>query len=233
MFQTVRHWWGGGRGKVTARLFLFEFAVVVIGILIAQVLAGWVQDRAAMSHMEKERASLLKELSFRAAVAQGWRQAIPCIDSRMRDIMISLGEGRPLSPEQMHRPGLYTIGGPPLNENIMMLLAERHGDAEAVRFRYNDEQVKKLDDKIFKMTDEWKGLALANPANGPVGPGDRLEARKSAAGIRAALRGMLIDTENILEDARFLGVSPSTRPDFRLIRNCADLWLSDRSHPNL
>ena len=136
--------------------------MVVIGILIAQVLAGWVQDRAAMSLMEKERASLLKELSFRAAVAQGWRQAIPCIDSRMRDIMISLGEGRPLSPEQMHRPGLYTIGGPPLNENIMMLLAERHGDAEAVRFRYNDEQVKKLDDKIFKMT-EMSGKDLPLP----------------------------------------------------------------------
>jgi hypothetical protein len=29
MFQTVRHWLIGGRGKVTARLFLFEFLVVV------------------------------------------------------------------------------------------------------------------------------------------------------------------------------------------------------------
>ena len=38
MFQTVRHWWGSGRGKVTGRLFLFELLVVVIGVLIAQ---GW------------------------------------------------------------------------------------------------------------------------------------------------------------------------------------------------
>ena len=230
MFQTVRHWWTGGRGKVTARLFLFEFAVVVIGILIAQ--AGWVQDRAAISNMEKERASLLKEVSFRAAVAEGWRRAIPCIDDRMRDIMISLAEGRQLSPKQLDRPGLYTIGGPSLNESIMILLAERYGETDAVTFRYNDEQVRKLDDKILKMTDDWKGLALANPANGPVAAGDRLEARKSAAGIRAALRGMLIDTENIIGDAQALGVSPSTRPDFRLIRNCADLWQTDRTHPD-
>ena len=42
MFQTVRHWWGSGRGKITARLFLFELLVVVIGVLIAQMLAGYV-----------------------------------------------------------------------------------------------------------------------------------------------------------------------------------------------
>jgi hypothetical protein len=39
VFQTVRHWWGSGRGKVTARLFLFELFVVIAGVLIAQGLA--------------------------------------------------------------------------------------------------------------------------------------------------------------------------------------------------
>ena len=45
MFQTVRHWWGNGRGKVTARLFAFELLVVVAGVLIAQALADIVQGR--------------------------------------------------------------------------------------------------------------------------------------------------------------------------------------------
>jgi hypothetical protein len=35
----VRHWWGSGRGKVTARLLLFELFVVIAGVLIAQGLA--------------------------------------------------------------------------------------------------------------------------------------------------------------------------------------------------
>lgn len=29
MFRTVRHWWSEGSGQHTARLFLFEFVVVV------------------------------------------------------------------------------------------------------------------------------------------------------------------------------------------------------------
>ena len=46
MFHAVRQWWGSGRGKITARLFAFEFLVVVAGVLTAQALANWVADRA-------------------------------------------------------------------------------------------------------------------------------------------------------------------------------------------
>ena len=46
MFHAVRQWWWAGRGQATARLFLFEFLVVVAGVLTAQALANWVADRA-------------------------------------------------------------------------------------------------------------------------------------------------------------------------------------------
>jgi len=45
MFRTVRHWWHGGDGKTTARLFVFELFVVVAGVLIAlgaeQLVSNW------------------------------------------------------------------------------------------------------------------------------------------------------------------------------------------------
>ena len=49
MFQAIRHWWDSGRGKITTRLFLFEFVVVVAGVLTAQALAEWVHDRAEIA----------------------------------------------------------------------------------------------------------------------------------------------------------------------------------------
>ena len=36
MFHAVRQWWSRGRAKVTARLFLFEIVVVMVGVLLAQ-----------------------------------------------------------------------------------------------------------------------------------------------------------------------------------------------------
>ena len=49
MFRTVRHWWSEGSGQHTARLFVFEFVVVVAGVLVAQGLANWVQQQAENS----------------------------------------------------------------------------------------------------------------------------------------------------------------------------------------
>ena len=54
MFHTVRRWWGNERGKVTTRLFLFEFVVVVAGVLTAQALASWVTDRVERRAVNEE-----------------------------------------------------------------------------------------------------------------------------------------------------------------------------------
>ena len=52
MFQAVRHWWGSGRGRVTARLLVFELLVVVIGVaLYAALLLGGHQWLIGVSPM--------------------------------------------------------------------------------------------------------------------------------------------------------------------------------------
>ena len=61
MFQAVRHWWGGGRGKITARLFLFELFVVVAGVLIAQALAAYVQQRSDLAR--RKRSGLASDMN--------------------------------------------------------------------------------------------------------------------------------------------------------------------------
>jgi hypothetical protein len=63
MFHTVRHWWGSGNGKVTARLFLFELFVVIAGVLIAQGLASYAQRQSSLGQMKSERARVRNELT--------------------------------------------------------------------------------------------------------------------------------------------------------------------------
>ena len=83
MFQTVRHWWGNGRGKVTARLFAFELLVVVAGVLIAQALADIVQDRAEFAKMQSERSRVRYELTSVHNAFRSWEAALPCLNQRM------------------------------------------------------------------------------------------------------------------------------------------------------
>ena len=53
MFHAVRQWWGEGCGKATARLFAFEFLVIVAGVLVAQALANWVAERGQRAEGER------------------------------------------------------------------------------------------------------------------------------------------------------------------------------------
>jgi len=86
MFQAVRNWWGSGRGKVTLRLFLFEFVVVVAGVLTAQALANWVADRAEMRAVNEEDKRVRYEIGRARQVARVWAAATPCLVQRVERV---------------------------------------------------------------------------------------------------------------------------------------------------
>ncbi len=83
IFQAVRRWWGSGRSKVIARLFAFEFVVVMAGVLAAQALANSVQHRADLGRMEVERARVRYELETAYSINQAWNRAVPCLNERL------------------------------------------------------------------------------------------------------------------------------------------------------
>ena len=100
MFRTVRHWWNDGRGKITVRLFVFEFVVVVVGVLVAQALANWVQGRAAIREMEQAKARSAHEIAQSLEVALIWQAAVPCLRERPGRSAPAIRHGRPCA----HRP---------------------------------------------------------------------------------------------------------------------------------
>ena len=113
MFQAVRQWWSGGRGKVTARLFLFEFAVVVVGVLTAQGLASWVADRAEQRSVGEEDKRVRYEIGRTRQVARLWSAATPCLMSESRlslaeppraSRLPSMNYGRPASSATQSSP---------------------------------------------------------------------------------------------------------------------------------
>ena len=77
MFQAVRRWWGSGRGKVTTRLFLFEFVVVVAGVFTAQALASWLSDRAEDRAIHEENERIRFEIGRARQNALVWLAATP------------------------------------------------------------------------------------------------------------------------------------------------------------
>ena len=231
MFQTVRHWWGSGRGKLTARLFLFELLVVVAGVLIAQELAGYVQRQSSLGQMESERARVRNELISVHSVFQTWHAAIPCLDRRLADIM----KAASLAPGELRRPQFQTtIYAPPTTE-VMDLIAKRYGVEEKNRLDWIAQNSSVASAVTMSMVARWGRLMLIDPTNGTVTTADRTEARLAAADIRAQLRAMDVLSTDATRLLREMGIHARNQddPQYGPARSCAAIWASGRLDPPL
>ncbi len=231
MFQAVRQWWGNGRGKLTARLFLFELFVVIAGVLIAQGLAGYAQRRSSLGQMESERVRVRDELTSVHSVFQTWHAAIPCLDRRMTDIM----KGTSLASSDFRRPQFQTpIYAPPTTE-VMDLIARHHGAEEKNRLDWIAQNIGYASTVAVAMITRWGRLMLVDPTNGAVTTADRIEARLAAADIRAQLRAMDVLSTDATRLLGKMGIHARNQndPQYGPAKGCAAIWRSGRVDPPL
>lgn len=234
MFQTVRHWWESGTGKVTARLFAFEFIVVVTGVLVAQALANWAQERAALIAMNEAKDRAEFEIRDNMHVAKVYLTAIPCFEDRMREVMRDASIG-PIDRQLAVRPSLKSSGLTKIADQSALLLRKEDGGRWSNVFDSLVRNVADLEGRSSKVADEWGKIVLAETGSGEVGIGDRLAAREAAANILAHLRGMRINSNNILESGSKLGLKPHSlsESEYGPAKSCSAIWESGRSDPPL
>ena len=232
MFHAVREWWSNGRAKRSLGLFVFEFGVVVAGVLVAQSVANYVQERSARDRMRNAWVVSRKQVAAASFVALGWKRAAQCLDTRMDQIMRAVARGEEVPSSQLVRPSLRGARMLLPDDESMLLLARLLGDAEAVGLRRASGNMNTLIAHTDGIAQAWEGLILIDPRYGPVGDDDRAQARLSAARIKAHLTGLQINASNIILSAQGIGVAADPA-GMRLIRNCEDLWLSGQTIPSV
>ena len=86
MFRTVRYWWSEGSGQRTARLFVFEFVVVVAGVLVAQGLGHSAHDRGVDRQVTEESAQIVYQIGRTQQYDKVLSVAAPCLRARITDL---------------------------------------------------------------------------------------------------------------------------------------------------
>lgn len=232
MFKAVRDWWRSARPRHSARLFVFEFAVVLAGVLAAQALADWAHERSALETMEHSRARTEAEIRADLHDALIWKAAAPCFRDRMHEVMVQAADG-PIDAALEARPSIKTLYFTPISDETSLLMRRRYGDVHAHLLDMLRFNIDSLNNRAGRAATAWGRLALAASANGAVSVGDRLAAREAAAEILSELRGIAIVTDNVLKYGQELGLEPdgSEEPGFGPARSCAAIWKSGRSDP--
>lgn len=224
MFQAVRLWWGDGRGKSTARLFAFEFVVVMAGVLAAQWLSNLAESRSAQRRLDAALERIERDAGYNMAAAQVWRKAAPCLDERMTLIMRSASAGTALRPMDWRRPSIRMGYFDPLSEADDLLLRERGQKELADTIQQFDSSVNVMSQRLREMTDRWTAFELLDPANGPILREDRVEARHNASAIRTNLKGIAVGAESLLLFGKSLGAEAIYDPGERMPRDCNEIW---------
>jgi hypothetical protein len=228
MFQTVRHWWHGGRGKVTARLFMFEFLVVVAGVLTAQALANWVADRAEQRAVNDEDLRVRYDIGRARQVARVWLAATPCLEARVNDVIRKASSDRALEPDDFSPPRFIGYTVEPFSPDMNREFHDRLGTDRVENYAVVTAATVTLVDTYRDVRRGWDRFALLDPSLGPASDADRSTVRDVAVQLRsqlALIRGSAemiestaarLDIRPLKSDADFGAVMPAT--------SCAEIW---------
>lgn len=232
MFRAVRQWWGSGRAKATARLFLFELCVVVIGVLIAQGIANWVSARAEMRAIAEENERVRYEIGRARNTAQVWLAATPCLIERVEAVIRTTNAGGPLRPEDFDAPRFTGYTVEPLSDDMHRSLLARYGVVVIDNYGLLSGATAALNDHAQDVRRDWGRFALLDPSLGAASPADRATVRDVAVQVRFGLQRIEQLAGTIDMTAAALDIPPS-RSDavggsITPVRDCSEIWRTGR-----
>jgi hypothetical protein len=232
MFHAVRRWWSGGRGKVTARLFLFEFLVVVAGVLTAQALANWVADRAEQRAVSEEDKRVRYEIGRARQVARIWAAATPCLVQRVERVARQASTNDPIDPGQLKVPTFIGYTVEPFSPDMNREFHDRFGNERVDNYAVVTAASTTLVNSYRDVRRGWDRFALLDPALGPSSAADRATVRDIAVQLRSQLELIRASAEMIESTAASIQIQPLTsEADFGAavpVTSCAEIWRTGR-----
>lgn len=232
MFHTVRRWWGNERGKVTTRLFLFEFVVVVAGVLTAQALASWVTDRVEQRAVNEEDERVRYEIGRTRQVARVWSASVPCLVERVESIARQASTNGPVDVAELKPPRFIGYTVEPLSPDMNREFHDRFGNERVDNYIVVASASATLLNTYRDVRTGWNRFALLDPALGRPSAADRTTVRDVAVQLRSQLDLIRTAAEMIETTAAGLDIPPlKSDADFGAVEpvtNCNEVWRAGR-----
>ena len=202
--ETFQRWRRDLRPARLAGLFLFEFVVVLLGVLAAQWVADWAEDRRLTREAEVQFAQARDAGIRLAQVADYWSKVSPCMVDRAAQIARLAAAGGTMSAAEIGRPALPTGQMPTWDEAVRRAAYARFGDEKMGVIANLEVGVEITMDTSRLIRDGWSTFALLDPANGTPTDADRANVRLAAIRVMDYVR--LMRANGVAEEMEILGV---------------------------
>lgn len=240
MFAAMREGLGtashGKRARRTLGLFIFEFFVVVLGVLAAQGLEEWAKQRGHQRHVDQELERLRTSYANTVRSADVWRSALPCLRTRIELLMRAAATGAPVNSELIRRPRFLKVGYPGTDVETEARIHAMLGPEPAESLLDAQNRAVNMDENAEAMLMRWEKFRLLEPTYGPVSAADRSIAREAGADLLMHMRTLEIAIVNIDEgrdDLKIAGASPPAASELAPVISCAQLWADGTAYRRL
>lgn len=232
MFQAIRNFFTASsspalderkirKARRLAGLFLFEFIVVVVGVLVAQMLQERMADRRARAEARMAVARERAEFAQFRGVVEYWNKAAPCLSARMDRIARSAATNTPLAAADFARPSLPSLSISPLAGDAALVARQVYGDRLVYEYWLIARSAERMSNFTTGVTTDWTLLQLLDPALGQPSAQDRAEARAAAMRIKALVTALEVNSGNLLESLQRLQIPVAPRVyTFELPSDC-------------
>jgi hypothetical protein len=218
MFKLIRakfeNSWDGARVYRLVGLFLFEFVVVLLGVLAAQAVADWGDDRRLARDAESQFQEARAQAIENARTMRYWAAVAPCLIKRAKQVARVAASGETMPAAAIGRPALPWMRMPSWDEDVRRAAIARIGKDRMDALAGIEAGVEIALETTTRIRDAWSTFALLDPANGQPTDVDRGNVRLAAIRVVDHIRVMQVNTP--LDAMQALGVDRSEwdRVDF-------------------
>lgn len=230
MFRAVRQWWRSGRGQDTARLFVFELVVVMIGVFAAQQVSSWADKRAAMSQVEGVHDNLFRSFGTYRAIALANRVAIPCIDERVDLILGLAASGRAAEPDLLAPARLLGMAPDEVSPDDTQLLRERYGNLVADTIGSVQFNLRTIERSGAELDRLWFKFQRLDEEHGRVTDADRSSVRETGVEIKGSLYALRKSNDFLLVQLGKLDLPHRPDVTIRPVADCDLMWRSGKGY---
>lgn len=204
------------------RLFLFEFVVVLLGVLAAQMLQSWASRRqardqasAAVTHLRGEAAQMLSGARF-------WDENAQCLRDHVRDIAIAAAQGRNMSARDIGRPALPTPEVTQWDQATLLAVRASYGEPVVQAYQDLEKDAEITIGFNSEIARDWAVFGLLDSELGELLPTDRANVRLAAMKVQTQIRMEQFKAQETVRTAGRLDVSSADRQQNRVLKDITD-----------
>ena len=231
MFRTVRHWWFEGNGQHTARLFVFEFVVVVAGVLVAQSLGEWIHDREIDRQVTEENARVEYQIGRTQQFDRVWSVAAPCFRERMLSMIAAIDSGQRYPDDYLTLPAVVGYTVEPIPAAVALPMRDKYGAKRMEDFFAANIIAESGLTAAKDFRDQWTTFALLNPRYGTLEGADRASMRAAGAQALRDLGRIQLDAASLETLGTRLSIAPIASAGGQATfpaHNCDEIWRTGR-----